>query len=118
MVWIWLWSGGDGLVLLGPSTQIWAGCRNSCWAQVNSLSLAGFRAIKVSECGGNARAFLMQIHYQAHGGLPVEVSPAQGCCPLRGSVSLACDLEWSWDEVALVEESEYAKGREKGQEGI
>lgn len=37
------------LVLLGPSAQLWGGCRNSCWAQVNSLSFADLRAIGVSE---------------------------------------------------------------------
>lgn len=29
-------------------------------------------------------------------------------------VSLACGHEWSWDEVTLVEESQYPQGRKKG----
>lgn len=45
------------LVLRGPSAQPWAGSRNSCWAQVNSLSFADLRAIGVGEPGRNAGLF-------------------------------------------------------------
>lgn len=71
LVQMWLWSGR------GPRP------RNSCWAQVNSLSFGDLRARRVGERGRSAWSFLT-IHYQAHGGLSVEVSLGQGCCPLIG----------------------------------
>lgn len=46
--------------------------------------------------------FLMQIHYQAQGGLSGEASPGRGCYPLIGSALL-----WPWDEVAPMKGSQY-----------